>query len=193
MFNAYTPNAPFFVAQEKCNARLAEKYAQGTLAEGRKLLTDSIGEPILWVRDGKDLMLVIKMLKTDESIQIDFLSSLTAYDNKDKLDGPKRFVVVYNLYSTTRNVRVRLKLAVNLNEPAPTITTEWAAANWLEREVWDMFGIPFSGHPNLRRIMMDERFTGFPLRKEYPIKQREPFTDNIPFHLGAQPLPKSEK
>ena len=188
MFNAYTENAPFIARQTAFNTRLKEKYA-----EGRKLVFDSIQEPVLWVRDGKDLLVVVKMLRIDDAIKADFLSSLTAYDNKDKVDGPKRFVMVYNLYSTTTNVRIRLKLAVDLNEAVPTLTNEWAGANWLEREVWDLFGIPFAGHPNLRRIMMDERFTGHPLRKEYPIKQREPFADNIPFHLGAHPLPKSEK
>jgi len=192
MFNAYTDKAPFLSRQSAFNTRLKEKYAQGELAQGRRLIFDSIGEPVLWVRDGKDLLVVIKMLRQDEAAKFDFLSSLTAYDNKDKTDGPKRFVVVYNLYSTTLQVRVRLKLAVDLDEPAPTLVNEWPAANWLEREVWDMFGIKFTGHPNLRRIMMDERFTGHPLRKEYPIKQREPFADNIPFHLGASPLP-SEK
>ena len=193
MYNAYTENAPFLARQNAFNMRLQEKYLQGALAEGRKLVFDSIQEPVLWVRDGKDLMIIVKMLRTDDFIKVDYLSSLTAYDNKDKVDGPKRFVMVYNFYSTTTNVRMRVKLAADLNEAVPTLTNEWAAANWLEREVWDLFGIPFAGHPNLRRIMMDERFTGHPLRKEYPIKQREPFADNIPFHLGAQPLPKSEK
>jgi NADH:ubiquinone oxidoreductase subunit C len=193
MYSAYTENAPFLARQNAFNLRLQEKYLQGALAEGRKLVFDSIQEPVLWVRDGKDLLIVVKMLRTDDTIKADYLSSLTAYDNKDKVDGPKRFVMVYNLYSTTTNVRIRVKLAVDLNEAVPTLTNEWAAANWLEREVWDLFGIPFAGHPNLRRIMMDERFTGHPLRKEYPIKQREPFADNIPFHLGAHPLPKSEK
>jgi NADH:ubiquinone oxidoreductase subunit C len=193
MYSAYTENAPFLARQNAFNLRLQDKYLQGALAEGRKLVFDSIQEPVLWVRDGKDLLIVVKMLRTDDTIKADYLSSLTAYDNKDKVDGPKRFVMVYNLYSTTTNVRIRVKLAVDLNEAVPTLTNEWAAANWLEREVWDLFGIPFAGHPNLRRIMMDERFTGHPLRKEYPIKQREPFADNIPFHLGAHPLPKSEK
>lgn len=193
MYNAYTENAPFIARQNAFNDRLQEKYLKGALADGRKLVFDSIREPVLWVRDGKDLLLVVKMLRTDDTIKADYLSSLTAYDNKDKVDGPKRFVMVYNLYSTSTNVRIRVKLAVDLNEAVPTLTNEWAAANWLEREVWDLFGIPFAGHPNLRRIMMDERFTGHPLRKEYPIKQREPFADNIPFHLGAHPLPKSEK
>jgi NADH-quinone oxidoreductase subunit C len=189
MANAYVPEAAFHQKQSAAHERLKEKYAQGALAEGRKFVLDSLGEGVLWVRDGKDLILVIKMLKSDPTFHIDYLSDITAYDNKDKKDGPKRFVVVYQLFSTQTHVRVRLKLAVDLDEKAPTLVNEWKAANWLEREVWDMFGIAFDGHPNLRRIMMDERFTGHPLRKEYPIKQREPFSSNIPLHLGASELP----
>jgi NADH-quinone oxidoreductase subunit C len=191
--NAYAENAPFMKRQTELVSRLNQKYLQGGLSEGRKLEFDKLNEPIIWVRDGKDLITLIKMLQHDDACMLDYLSSLTAYDNKDKVDGLKRFVVVYNLFSTTKHVRLRIKLAVDLEESAPTLTTIWPAANWLEREVWDMFGIKFDGHPNLRRIMMDERFTGHPLRKEYPIKQREPFADNIPFHLGPNPLPKSEK
>lgn len=192
MGNAYVPNAAFLKTQNEANIRLEDKYSQGALAEGRRFELDSLQEPILWVKDGKDLLLVVKMLKADPAFLMDFLSSLTAYDNKDKKDGPKRFVVVYNLYSTTKHVRARIKLAVDSGEAVPTLVNEWKAANWLEREVWDMFGIPFTDHPNLRRIMMDERFEGFPLRKEYPIKQRMPFANNIPFNLGNHPVPKPE-
>lgn len=190
--NAYSVGAPFLKRQADANERLQHKYAEGPLAEGRRLVFDTLQEPILWVRDGKDLMLVIKMMRSDPTLAMNYLSSLTAYDNQDKKDGPKRFVVVYNLYSTTLHIRVRIKLAVDDGEAAPTLVHEWKGANWLEREVWDLYGIPFEGHPNLRRIMMDERFTGYPLRKEYPIRQREPFADNIDFHLGAHALPKSE-
>ena len=123
----------------------------------------------------------------DDVFKMDFLSDLTAYDNKDHEDGQKRFVLVYQQYSTTLHVRVRIKCLLNEDEQALTITDVFTGANWLEREVFDMFGITFKGHPNMRRILMDERFTGHPLRKEYPIKQREPFQDNIAFHLGANP------
>lgn len=190
--NAYSTGAAFLTRQEAVNTRLKEKYASGALAEGRRLEFDCLQEPILWVKDGKDLMLVIKMMRSDPSMAINYLSSLTAYDNQDGKDGKKRFVVVYNLFSTTLHIRVRVKIAVEDGESVPTMVNEWKGANWLEREVWDLFGIPFEGHPNLRRIMMDERFTGFPLRKEYPIRQREPFGDNIDFHLGAHSLPKTE-
>jgi NADH-quinone oxidoreductase subunit C len=96
--------------------------------------------------------------------------------------------MVYNLYSLEKHIRVRVKALVAENEQVPSITDLWPGANWFEREVFDMFGISFPGHPNLRRILMDERFTGHPLRKEYPIKQREPFKDNIRIHLGGNPL-----
>ena len=92
------------------------------------------------------------------------------------------------MYSTTCHTRVRIKLAIDENEEALSVTDLFAGANWLEREAYDMFGIVFKGHPNLRRILMDERFSGHPLRKEYPIKQREPFKDNIRIHLGANPM-----
>jgi NADH-quinone oxidoreductase subunit C len=187
---AYAKGAAFHERQARAQTRLQEKYATGALAEGRKLEFDKLGEAVLWVRDGKDLLLVVKMLRSDPETSINYLSGLTAYDNQDRADGPKRFVVVYQLYSTLLHVRIRLKLAVDDGEAAPTLCKEWVGANWLEREVWDLFGIKFTGHPNLRRIMMDERFSGHPLRKEYPVKQRMPFDSNIPFHLGAAELPK---
>lgn len=190
--NAYSPGSAFLQRQAAANERLQHKYAEGALSEGRKLVFDTLQEPILWVRDGKDLLLVIKMMKSDPTLAMNYLSSLTAYDNQDKKDGPKRFVMVYNLYSTTLHIRVRVKLAVDEGASVPTLVNEWKGANWLEREVWDLFGIPFEGHPNLRRIMMDERFTGHPLRKDYPIRQREPFANNIDLHLGAHSLPKTE-
>ena len=190
--NAYAPGSAFLKRQEAANFRLKDKYATGALAEGRKFELDTLQEPILWVKDGKDLQLVVKMMKSDPALSMTYLSGLTAYDNQDKKDGPKRFVVVYNLFSMALHIRVRLKLAVNDGEAAPTMVHEWKGANWLEREVWDLFGIPFEGHPNLRRIMMDERTTGHPLRKEFPIRQREPFQNNIQFNLGAHSLPKTE-
>lgn len=193
MGNSFVKGAAFLARQHAANQRLADKYAQGAMAEGRKLQTDKLGEPILWVRDGKDLMLMVKTLRADPAFAIDLLSDLTAYDNQDGKDGAGRFVLVVQLYSSTTQVRVRLKLLLAEGQEAPTLTGEWLGANWLEREAYDMYGIKFTGHPNLRRIMMDERFTAYPLRKEYPIKQREPFADNVPLHLGAQSLPAREE
>lgn len=180
--NCFAPGAAWQVNQENLGKRLLEKYGQD-----RKVEFDSVNEPIIWAKSPEDAKMLFRSFMLDEASKMDFLSDITAYDNKDHEDGPKRFVLVYQQYSTTLHVRVRIKCLLDENEQAMTLTDIFAGANWLEREVFDMFGITFKGHPNLRRIMMDERFSGFPLRKEYPIKQREPFRDNIAFHLGANP------
>ena len=86
-----------------------------------------------------------------------------------------RFDVVYHFYSTLHNRRLRIKVPVSLAEPVvDSLTGLWRAAGWFEREVWDLFGIRFTGHPNLRRILMYEEFVGHPLRKDYPINKRQP-------------------
>ncbi|HYZ83164.1 MAG TPA: NADH-quinone oxidoreductase subunit C [Bryobacteraceae bacterium] len=96
----------------------------------------------------------------------DYLVDLTA------VDYPKRharFELVYILYSHARNERVRLKTEVFEGEAAPSVTSVFPGANWLEREVFDMFGVEFHGHPNLRRILMPDEWQGHPLRKDYSI------------------------
>ncbi len=98
--------------------------------------------------------------------QFDFLVDLTAVDYpKQEL----RFELVYILYSFSRNERLRIKTHVAESQAALSITSIFQAANWLEREVFDMFGITFSGHPNLKRILMPDEWTGYPLRKDYSI------------------------
>ena len=98
--------------------------------------------------------------------------------DKDPWPGPPaeaRFAVVYHFYSLKH--KHRLRLVVPLNETdleVDTLTSLWAGANWLEREVWDMFGIRFRGHPDLTRILMYEEFEGHPLRKDYPVNKRQP-------------------
>jgi NADH:ubiquinone oxidoreductase subunit C len=172
----------FHESQAKVTTRLTEKYSKE-----RKLEFDKLNEPVLWAKNCDDVKLLIKQMTLDDQIKVHYLSDLTAYDNQDGEDGDKRFVLVYQLYSLELHTRIRIKCLVDINETAQSITDLFLGANWLEREVYDMYGITFAGHPNLRRILMDERFSGHPLRKEYPIKQREPFSDNIKFHLGANP------
>lgn len=181
--NSISVGAKYAENQTKVIARLNEKYCND-----RKLEFDKLNEPILWAKSVDDVNMLVKMFMLDENIKADFLSDLTAYDNEDGEDGDKRFVLVYQLYSLELHTRIRLKCLVGLTEQANSISDLYSGANWLEREVFDMFGITFKNHPNLRRILMDERFTGHPLRKEYPIKQRQPFSDNIRLHLGANPL-----
>ena len=86
-----------------------------------------------------------------------------------------RFEVVYHFYSLPHNHRLRLKVPLTASDPVvDSVTGVWQAANWFEREVWDMFGIRFQGHPNLKRILMYEPFDGHPLRKDYPVNKRQP-------------------
>jgi len=93
------------------------------------------------------------------------LSSVTAVD---RYPAEPRFEVVYHLHSIERNERLRLKARI-AGEEIDTVTTVWRGANWYEREVFDLFGIRFTGHPDLRRIMMPDDWNGHPLRKDYPI------------------------
>jgi len=107
-------------------------------------------------------------LRDDE--QYNMLADLTAVDYPKK---DKRFEVVYQLYSFPKNERLRVKAAVADNEPISTVVKVWIAANWLEREAYDMFGITFAGHPDLRRILLPEGWQGFPLRKDQHILQQD--------------------
>ncbi len=89
--------------------------------------------------------------------------------------GQSRFAVVYHFYSMAHKHRLRLVIPVEeADAEVDSLTSLWPAADWLEREVWDMFGIKFRGHPNLKRILMYEEFEGHPLRKDYPVKKRQP-------------------
>ena len=86
-----------------------------------------------------------------------------------------RFEVVYHFFSSRHRHRLRVKVPLTSADPVvDSLTSLWAGADWFEREVWDMFGIRFTGHPNLRRILMYEEFRGHPLRKDYPVRRRQP-------------------
>jgi NADH-quinone oxidoreductase subunit C len=98
----------------------------------------------------------------------DYCSDVTAVDWPTR-EG-ERFDVVYCLYSTRLRQRLRVKARVADGAPVPSVAGIWAAANWLEREVWDMFGIRFEGHPDLRRILMPDEWQGHPQRKDYPLE-----------------------
>jgi NADH-quinone oxidoreductase subunit C len=115
---------------------------------------------------------VLALLRDDAETRFDMLTDVTAVDY---LGRTPRFEVVYHLYSITRNHRLRVK--VQLAEADPTVATAstlWKSALWAEREVWDLFGIRFAGHPDLRRILMYPEFVGHPLRKDYELNARQP-------------------
>jgi len=94
-------------------------------------------------------------------------SDLTATDWPPRAE---RFDVVYCLYSTRHRHRLRVKAKLAVDTPIASVTPVWPSANWLEREVYDMFGIPFAGHPDLRRILMPPDWQGYPQRKDYPLE-----------------------
>ena len=90
-------------------------------------------------------------------------------------DDEYRFEVVYHFYSSTRNHRLRVKIPLAASAPSiDSLTSLWRSADWFEREAWDLYGVQFRGHPNLKRILLYEGFEGHPLRKDYPIRKRQP-------------------
>ena len=107
----------------------------------------------------------LEFLKSDSNCRFSTLIDLTAVDYPDR---PKRFDVVYHLLSMYRNQRIRLRLGIRADDMVPSVTDIHAGANWFEREVFDMFGIIFTGHPDLRRLLTDYGFRGHPLRKDFP-------------------------
>ena len=107
----------------------------------------------------------VEFLKTDSTCRFSTLVDITAVDHPDR---EARFDVVYHFLSMYQNQRIRLKVAVREEDMVPSLTDVHPSANWFEREVFDMFGILFSGHPDLRRILTDYGFRGYPLRKDFP-------------------------
>ncbi|MBI2884278.1 MAG: NADH-quinone oxidoreductase subunit C [Candidatus Methylomirabilis oxyfera] len=142
-------------------SKLRERFPEATFS------TRSFrNETTLLVRSG-DLIRICRHLKEDPGLLYDFLSDLTAVD---RFGDHPRFEVVYHLYSLQYKRWIRLKVHVEEGEAAPSVTSVWGTANWHEREVFDMFGIRFEGHPDLRRILMPEEWEGCPLRKDYPVQ-----------------------
>jgi NADH-quinone oxidoreductase subunit C len=148
----------------------------------RERFSDSIldiiefrGELIIIIKK-EALLGICDFLKTDPDLQYDFLSDVCGVDYPEK---EKRFEVVYNLYSIPNRWRVRLKINVGEDESVPSVTSIWSSANWHEREVFDMFGVKFDNHPDLKRILMPDDWVGHPLRKDFPLTREEvTFTHN---------------
>lgn len=130
------------------------------------------GDDVL-ILDRSGLRESFRLLKTDTELDFDFLSDITAVDYWRKKEP--RFEVVYQLLSQRRCKRLRIRVPVPENDPAvESLTPLWRGANFLEREIWDLFGIRFIDHPDLRRILLYDEFIGHPLRKDYPVNMVQP-------------------
>src|ERR1043165_7520092 len=117
--------------------------------------------------DQEHVVAVCNALRTDAETPFEYLSDLTCVHWPDNREAP--FEVIYNLYSISKNERVRLKVATN-GEGVDSVTSIWPAAEWPEREVYDLFGVVFHNHPDLRRILLPPDWDGHPLRKDYPLE-----------------------
>lgn len=139
----------------------------------------SAADPMLIVnRDG--IRSLAASLKTDPDFRFEMLMDLFAVDYLHWEEKENRFEVVYNLYSPQKNRRLILKVLVpETDTTVDSVVSVWGSADWYERETWDMMGITFRGHPNLKRILMYESFQGHALRKDYRYNQRQPLVGPI--------------
>lgn len=118
----------------------------------------------------ESLVAMCEFLKSPEGGEYTLLTDHTAVDYPKR---EKRFDMIYHLYSFNRNDRLRVKVLVADGEKVSSVAKVWPTANWLEREVYDMFGVPYAGHPDLKRILMPDEWTGYPLRKDYDILRQD--------------------
>ena len=144
-------------------SKITEQFRETTFQQQRlaDMLCISVGKEII-----HDLLM---FLRDEEALQYNFLTTLCGmhYPEKDKLG------VVYHLHSFNYNHRIRIKTEMDINQPViDSVTGLWPAANWMERETYDFFGIQFSGHPNLKRILNVDEMTDFPMRKEFPLEDQ---------------------
>jgi NADH-quinone oxidoreductase subunit C len=180
-------------AESPTVALLRERFSDAILD-----VSERLGETTIIVRPDTSVE-VCRALRDDPTLQYNVLSTITAVD---WLEREPRYDVVYHLMSLSSGAVVRLKIQVGDDEQpqpeAPSVISVWPAANWYEREVFDLFGIRFAGHPDLRRIEMPDDWVGHPLRKDYPLTGIQlpephwggqlPFAEPLPAEIGQQTL-----
>lgn len=151
------------IIQEKLSAKFGDKTFDFRVKEGMLVL--DVSSSII-----KDLL---AFMKEDETLRFNFLTDVCGIHYPDN-ERDKQFVVVYHMHNWIDNVRVRIKTYLDGAKPEiDTVTDVFNAANWMERETFDFFGIIFKGHPNLKKILNDEGMTSFPMRKEYPLEDSQ--------------------
>jgi NADH-quinone oxidoreductase subunit C len=140
----------------------------------RNAFAEAVGEAIEFLGQlsvtvaRPNIVQVCRFLRDDSETQFNYLSDLTCVHYPTRVEAP--FDIVYNLYSISKNERVRLKVLTTDIEGVESVTSVWPAANWLEREVYDLFGITFHNHPDLRRILLPPDWSGHPLRKDHALE-----------------------
>jgi NADH-quinone oxidoreductase subunit C len=153
----------------------ADKVAPPFIATLQAAVPGSVTQISYWVGDWtiivpvEHLLAAARHLRDASDALFDFCSDVTATDWPPRA-AEGRFDLVYCLYSTRLRQRIRLKVKANETQPVPSVTGIWPAANWLERELYDMFGVNLTGHPDRRRILMPDDWQGFPQRKDYPLE-----------------------
>jgi NADH-quinone oxidoreductase subunit C len=147
---------------DRLNAQFGERVLETSDAFGDH-------EVVVAVKDWTE---VAQFIKDDSDLQMDHYIDLTAVDYPERESA--RFDLVLMTRSSVTGARIRLRTRVQDGEEPGTLSGIWSGANWAEREVWDMFGIKFSGHPDMRRILLYDEFVGHPLRKDYPIDKAQP-------------------
>jgi NADH-quinone oxidoreductase subunit C len=151
----------------------ADKTPPAFIQSLQSNVAGSVSQISYWVGDWTIIVPVSRLLEVARHLRdapdalFDFCSDVTASDWPPRAE---RFDVIYCLYSTVHRHRIRVKVRASDVQPVPSMTDVWPSANWLEREVYDMFGVNFTGHPDRRRILMPEDWQGFPERKDYPLE-----------------------
>ncbi len=131
-----------------------------------------------------DVPAIVRALRDRSELAFDFLAEITAVDFWPR---EPRYELVYILVSIPNKLRLRLKVRLDANDArVATVSEVWPAANWLEREVWDLFGITFDNHPDPRRLLMPEDWEGYPLRKDYPVQIRMTPTTGQPLQVTVE-------
>jgi NADH-quinone oxidoreductase subunit C len=165
---------------QKVLARLKARFVDAILStESFRGDDEALVAPDNWLA-------VARFLRDDGECAMNHFIDLTVVDYPEREPATPRFEVLLFVRSLAKNQRVRLKTRVRDGEELDTLVGIWGGANWTEREAYDMFGVKFRGHPDLRRILMYEEFVGYPLRKDYPITRTQPL---IPYReVGASKL-----
>lgn len=140
---------------------------------------DVLGGDLAFRTEPASLREVLGFLRDEPGLEFNFLMDVSGVDYlTHPTPRPKRYEVAYQLYSLRWGHRLRIRVALNPGESVPTVSDLWASADWGERETWEMYGIVFDGHPNLKRLLTHKDFVGHPLRKDYPTKKRQALSES---------------